>query len=202
MKKLNVCFDNTALKLLCNALGKSLVCYKSDPFMYSTSVYGIVGIKIEDIWLTLTNFVEVMDYFGDDEDVAVLKLLQSDEEYVHSYTGENMITTPINAKITGIDIINENQQLYKNGEQTYDVWITRGIIFKLEDNREVLFEKDVWLSEDIIIEKGEKLITKLAPLENFSDNWEGDYRGVAIRNIIELPVNEIMADIENNLGSE
>lgn len=190
MKRINVCFDNTALELLGNAIGKNLVCYKSDPFMYSTSVYGIVGIKINEVWLTLTNFVEVMDYFGGDEDVAVFKLQQSDEEDVHSYTGENMVTTPVNAMITGIDIINENQQLYKNGEQTYDVWVTRGIIFKLDDGRKLLFEKDVWLSEDIIIEKGENLIAKLAPLEKFSDNWEGEYRGVAVRNIIELTFNK------------
>lgn len=51
------------------------------------------------MWLTLTDFVEVMDYFG------------GDEEDVHSYTGESMIIAPVNAKITGIDIINENHQV-------------------------------------------------------------------------------------------
>lgn len=187
MKRIDICFDNMALKVLGDAIGKNLVCYKSDPFMYSTSVYGLVGVKVDELWLTFTNFVEVMDYFGGDEDVAVFKLQQSSEEDVHSYTGEDMITTPINAKITGIDVINENQQLYKNGEQTYDVWVTRGIIFKLDDGRELLLEKDVWLSEDIIIEKGENLVVKLAPLENFSDNWENEYRGVAVRNIVQLP---------------
>ena len=37
----------------------------------------------------------------------------------------------MNQFIKKITIINENQQLFENGTQTYNVWLTRGVIFDL-----------------------------------------------------------------------
>ena len=108
------------------------------------------------------------------------------EQNIHSLTGENMLDIPIDMKIIRVDIINENQRLYKNGIQTYEVWVTRGVIFKLENGREISLEKDVWFSEDIIVERGEKLIEKFVSTNEFVENFDGEYKAECQRETIVL----------------
>lgn len=81
---------------------------------------------------------------------------------------------------------NENQRLYKSGIQTYDVWVTRGVIFKLENGREISLEKDVWFSEDIIVERGENLIEKFASTNEFIENFDGEYKAECQRYTITI----------------
>ena len=61
-----------------------------------------------------------------------------------------MIDCNIENTISKIQIVNENQKVFYKGEQTYDVWVTRGIIFLFADGLELSFEKDVF-SELIFI---------------------------------------------------
>ena len=65
-----------------------------------------------------------------------------------------------------------NQRISVNGECTYDVWLTRAIIFVV-DGREVLFEKDVVpFSEEIIILKGYELEGQLSDAGAFLEGWD------------------------------
>ena len=86
--------------------------------------------------------------------------------------GEEMIDFPICSTIKEIRVINENQRLYHDNVQTYDVYTARGLIFIFDDDRELSFEKPVWFSEDIYIKKGYNLFDKFVPVDNFSDGWE------------------------------
>ena len=83
-----------------------------------------------------------------------------------------MIDTPIRARIVRIRLIEENQQLFHLGQQIYDVWVTRGLIFDLEDGREVSFEKPIWFSEDIDIQRGYNTLEMYAPINEFTEAWE------------------------------
>lgn len=186
MISINKSFDSAAVSLLKSIVGKNFDCLRCDPFFYSTSVYGIVGISINSQWISFTNFIEVLDHYGADEDVAVFKVSDCIEQDIHSFTGENMLDIPIDMKIIGVDIINENQRLYKSGIQTYDVWVTRGVIFKLENGREISLEKDVWFSEDIIVERGENLIEKFASTNEFIENFDGEYKAECQRYTITI----------------
>jgi hypothetical protein len=63
----------------------------------------------------------------------------------------------------------------------YDVWITRGIIFKV-DGRELLFEKDtVPFSEEIFIQRGYDLYGKIASSEDFLTGWDEEYEPKVFR---------------------
>ena len=192
MKQIDVSIDNSAINQLKMLIGKQFICYTSDPFCCSPTVYGIYGIsciKIDDIWLAFTNLFESLDYYGEDEDVAVFKLLHISEQDIDSYINNkdvNRLITPINLNITSIDIVNENQKVYRSDKQIYDVWVTRGIIFLLEDGSEISFEKDIWFSDLIIIRQGKELIRKFVSADDFSKDWEDDCRGIAIRNVITL----------------
>jgi hypothetical protein len=95
----------------------------------------------------------------------------------------NMIEYPVENRITEIRIVNENQRLFHHDEQIYDVYTVRGIIFVLEDGREISFEKPIWFSEEIYIQKGYDLIEKFAPFEEFAEGWNEDYHGESSREI-------------------
>ena len=179
-------FDSKTISLLKTFVGREIECLRCDPFFYSTSVYGIVGIKVENQWIAFTNFIEVLDHYGADEDVAVFKANKCEEQDIRSFTGEKMIDIPIEIKITGVDIINENLRLYNGKIQTYDVWVTRGVIFKLDNGREISLEKDVWFSEDIIVERGENLVGKFVSTNEFVENFDGQYRAECHRETMML----------------
>lgn len=168
-------------------LGKRMLKYRCDPFEFSTSVYGIVGIALEDSSYAFTNFTEVMDYYGDKEDVALFKFKQMPYTDIHSMIqGQAMIDNPIDSIVKEIDVVNETQQLFDNGVLTYEVLVTRGIIFKFDAGHELSFEKNIWFSEDISIEKGYNLIDRFSPVSEFEESWSGDFKGICQRKIISL----------------
>lgn len=73
MVKIDITFDEKTMNIFQNFIGKKFEKYKADPFVYSPSVHGIVGLYIDKSVYKLTNFTEVMDYYGAKEDVAVFK---------------------------------------------------------------------------------------------------------------------------------
>lgn len=176
MVNIDVRFSESKMKIIENMIGKKLIKYMHDPFEFSTSVYGIVGICFEEECFAITNLTEVHDYYGTQEDVAVLKMEQVDKSEVHSFIeGESMIETPVNSVLKQVIIVNENQSLFKNGVQTYNVNLTRGVIFVMEDGLQISFEKNIWFSEDITIQKGYDLINTYSPETEFCENWELPY---------------------------
>lgn len=187
MKKIDVRFNHTELGLIKEMLGKVLRKYKCDPFEFSTAVYGIVGICTSDSAYAVTNEISVLDYYGAMEDVAVLGIKKSTEEEIQSLIiGNTMISMPVNKIIKEVDIVNEHQQVFENDIKTYDVWLTRGIIIRLEDDTEISLEKNVWFSEMITVDKGMNLLKKFTPVKEFADDWEGDFRGECSREVVTI----------------
>ncbi len=187
MKSIDVRFNQEEISLIKNMVGTTLTKYKCDPFEFSTAVYGIVGICTDKSAYAFTNTVQVMDYYGANEDVAVFRLEKRFDSEIQSLISENtMIELPVKKIIKEIDVINEHQKVFENGNQTYDVWLTRGIIFKLEDNTEISLEKNVWFSEMITVDKGENLLSKFTPASEFSEDWEGDLRGECSRDLVRF----------------
>ena len=64
-------FNNTMIQEL---IGKQFNKFCHDPFEFTNSVTQIVGLYIGDEIYSLTNKQEVVDYFGNTDDIAVLKL--------------------------------------------------------------------------------------------------------------------------------
>lgn len=74
--RIDVRLTASNMEALKSLIGKRMTKYKRDPFESSaTSVYGIVGIEFEDATAyAFTNTIAVMDYFGDQDDVALFKM--------------------------------------------------------------------------------------------------------------------------------
>ncbi len=91
---------------------------------------------------------------------------------------------PVELPVQRILVVQENQQLFENGEQTYDVWLTRGMLFDFGEFQ-LAFEKAVWFSEEIYITRGQNLISKFTPASNFCnpDRWEDGIEAKCFRKI-------------------
>ena len=187
MKKIDVRFSASEMAEIQSMVGKKMGKFKCDPFEFSTSVYGIVGISLEDADYAFTNMVDVMDYYGEQEDVALFKIERRPFSRICSLIqNQTMIETPVEAIISEVLVINERQQLFENDEQIYEVLLTRGIIFKFEDGHELSLEKNIWFSEDITVEKGYDLLSRFSPETEFSEGWSGNYHGECSREILSL----------------
>lgn len=187
MKQIDVRFSASEMALIQEMIGKRLIKYKCDPFEFSTSVYGIVGVSLEDKSYAFTNLIEVADYYGEQEDVAHFHLKMMTFSDIHSMVqNQTMIETPVGNVISEVVIVNERQQLFENGQQIYEVLLTRGIIFKFDDGHELSLEKNIWFSEDISVEKGYDLIDRFTPTTEFGEGWSGKYRGECSRELISV----------------
>ena len=175
MKKVDNRLNESEMQSLRNMIGKQFEKYRCDPFEFSSSVYLTVGIFADGMVFELRNEQQIVDDFGVVADVAIFTLSESLDEKIESGSeGIIQIDTPINEIIKAIRVVNENQRLYENGVQTYDVWLTRGIIFSFNE-RELSFEKDfVSFSEEINIRRGVELLDTFCGTEHFQENWEKD----------------------------
>ena len=152
MKHIDVRFNSDMMQMLQSMAGKVLEKFRCEPFEYSPLVYGVVGLYIGGEVFKLENYLEAQDFFGHTDDVAIFKFLPAvDTEIVSGFVNGQMVDTPIACRIRQIRVVDENQQLFVNGEQTYDVWLTRGVIFDLEDGREVSFEKSIWFPNSLTL---------------------------------------------------
>ena len=187
MKKIDKRFSDSNMDMLRNMIGKKMLKLKCDAFLFSTSVYGIVGISMEDHAYAFTNLVEVNDYFGQDEDVAMFKMERMDFEDIHSMIqGQEMIIHPVESIVSNVYVVNEQQLLFKNDIQIYEIWVTRGVIFKFDDTHEISLEKNIWFSEDISVEKGYNLLQRFTAPTEFEESWSGEYRGTCLRDVINI----------------
>jgi hypothetical protein len=184
MNPIDMRFNVNVIKGL---IGKTFIKYKCDAFDFTNSVTQIIGIYIGERVFSLTNIQENVDYFGDDDDVAICRFTETVDDSVKSaFKDTEMITTPVGGTIDKILIINENQKLFKNDEELYNVWLTRAIIFYV-DRREISFEKDnVPFSEEIVIHRGYDLIEKLSDEKEFLTAWSEGLVPECTRDIIEI----------------
>lgn len=177
MNNTDIRFSKGAMALLNSLVGKKLkkIAYIRMP--YSSECVHIVVLSVDEKMYELTNTFKDMDYFGDFEEVAVFDFRESDLNAMETLKAKGSATnpyieTPVCQKISEIRIMNESQQLYCKGEQTYNVDTVRGIVFVMEDGREISFEKDIWFFETIEIRTGHNLMDEYASLEEcFLDDW-------------------------------
>lgn len=153
-------------------IGQEFIKYKCDPFVFTNSVTGIVGLYIGNQIYELKNEQTKFQYFDAIDDVALWNIKEVKDSDIHSFFEDTeQINTPVHQKIVKITLINENQVACIDN-QKYSFLVTRAIVFRLE-NREIYFEKDsTAFSEEIEIKHGHDLLQEF-PKRNdyFLDQW-------------------------------
>ena len=126
--------------------------------------------------------------FFNTDDVAVFRIEQTTDDEIKSFMDNSeMIETPVSSRIVSIDIVTDHQKLV-HGDETQSLDCSVGIVFHLEDEREISFEIKTWFSEMITIEKGYKLIEKFKSVDDFLEEWEDcdGYTAKCEREIISI----------------
>lgn len=169
IKKQDFRLSTTLFKPL---IGQCFIKYRCDQFEYTNSVTGIVGFYIGDKVFELKNEQKSITYFDSVDDIALWAFKEVQNNEIHSFFEETeQIDTPVNETIKKITLINEHQKVIISSN-TYEMWITRAIIFHLE-NKDIYFEKDnTAFSEEIEIKRGHDLIDEF-PKKNefFLNQW-------------------------------
>ena len=169
MKTIDIRLNKDARQILETCVGKSLDCMEHDEFFFTNTSSQALRLNFDGEKIYIYSFTEQLDYFGSIEDVAVWSVEKTEYPMIQK---KSFIKTPILQTITAVTLVQENQSLFDQESQIYDVWVTRGIILELDD-RQIAFEKPVWFSEDIIIRRGYDLIGTFRPIEDItnSDAW-------------------------------
>lgn len=69
-----------------------------------------------------TNMVTAMDYYGEQEDVALFKMQRTSFSSIQSLVqDQTMVETPVESIVAEVLVINEQQQLFERGVKTYEV---------------------------------------------------------------------------------
>lgn len=187
MNSIDIRLKEADQQILRSFVGKKLESIDHDEFFFTNTSSQAIRFNIDGDCLYLYSFSEPLDYYGSIEDVAVWSVEQTEYPMISS---KAFIKMPIQQTIVGISLVQENQKLYNQDTQIYDVWVTRGIIIDLGDHQ-ISFEKPIWFSEDIIIRKGYKLETQFSPIEKITkaENWADGIRLECERTITCLSKN-------------
>lgn len=186
MKTYDMRFDAETMAMLQNLKGSVLKSIRFDAEALPSSAYGIAEIITSRGAYALTSTIEVADYFGALEDVAMFRLFPSTGNMPSRLMNTDMTNIPVEEMIQEIQIVNEHQELFHLGVKTYDVQVTRGIIFLLQNGGEISFEKNIWFSEMISIHKGTPLTNQFIPISEFEEDWTDDYVGKCERETIKI----------------
>lgn len=184
----DISFNGVTTELLKGFIGKTFDFYFCDPFEFSPSVFGIVGIRVENKFYKLTCNLEKVVRFWNDDEAARLRFEKcGDQRPISRMDGGTMIDMPVRDTIISIDIINDLEAVIFEGEErTFQS--TKGIIFRLSSENEISFEVDTWFSEMITIQRGYNLTDKFTSVDDFLEEWEDckGYIATVERTIVSL----------------
>ncbi|MBO5604978.1 MAG: hypothetical protein J5915_06300 [Acidaminococcaceae bacterium] len=186
MKQTDITIQN--ISLIQNMVGAKFEKFKCDSFIFSPTVFGIIGLYVDGKVFKLTSLLKPAERFYSEEEVAQFKIESATEAEIKTMMDEGeMIENPVNDTIRSIIVINDNETINHAAEQrTFSS--TKGIIFQLSSGNEISFEIGTWFSEFITVRRGYNLIEHITSTKEFLEEWEDspDYRPSVERSIITL----------------
>ena len=185
MIKQNMTFNSDIKKMMKKMIGCELNKILHDEFTFTNSVYGKVTLFINNETFNIINQTEVVEFYGEKEDIALLSLKKAEKNDIGSFLeNKKQVYTPINKIITSIDIINYYVYLDADGDEYDNTW-TEGVIFNLNDSQ-LAFERSGSFAEMIGIYKGYDLISKFIDVSEYGKEFKNPTCVKTDRNIIEI----------------
>ncbi len=161
----NTTLNTEEIDFLKSLIGKEFKSYYCDRFRFNSSAYGIIYFDIANNSFALTNMLEEMDYFKAVEENAVFHFKHNITKRESLLDNIELVKHEINSKIEKIYIVNDTTSLTFNGT-VYQYITTMGIIFEIEGERQIGFERTVDFSEDIDVQVGYNVINNFVPVED------------------------------------
>ncbi len=173
------------INLLAEMVGEKFEKYRCDEFVFSPAVYQIVGLYVGGKVFALLNETRELDYFGDVDDVAAISVREAVDDEIKSHVvGGELVETPVDQAIEDVVIVTDTEFMSKDGEDLYRYDFTAAIAFVLPD-RQIVFERDCWFSEDFLVYRGPDALDKIKSSdENASKSNTLDVR--TVREVVHL----------------
>lgn len=153
------------ISILAGMVGKRFEKYCCDEFVFSPAVYQIVGLCVDGRTFALLNETQELDYFGSVDDVAVISVKEVSPGEIRSHiVGGEMVETPVDQIIEDVIVVTDTECMSKDGTDLYRYDFTAAIAFVLSD-RQIVFERDCWFSEDFLIFRGQGAFGKIKTAE-------------------------------------
>ena len=155
------------IELLKDFIGKQFKWFQHDEFVFTPTTYGVIYINIDDKNYALTDYYEIKDVLGDNQEISVLILKEHNDELKSQILNSKIVCENINSKISSIILVNTKTTIVNknNASDTYTLLDTHGIIFNLQDDYQIAFEKDDF-GENITIYRGYNLQDKFKSIPN------------------------------------
>ena len=161
--------DNRLLdiELLKGFIGKQFKWFQHDEFVFTPTTYGVIYINIDNKNYALTDYYEVKDVLGDNEEISTLRIKEHNEELKSQILNSKVVCENINFKINNILLVNTKTTIVNKNDPNdkYTLLDTHGIIFNLDDGYQIAFEKDDF-GENITIYRGYNLQDKFKNIPN------------------------------------
>ena len=184
----NISFNQITLDNLKRIVGGTLESYSCDPFIFSHSAFGIVGLKVNGEFYKITAELEQIQRFFSEDEVAVFRFQKCQEEEIVSRMDNGVLQDyPVKDVITKISVVNDIETV-SHGNDLRELVSTKGIVFHLSSGNEISFDVSTWFSEMISIRRGYDVISQIAPTDEFIEEWndcEG-YKASCTREVVSL----------------
>ena len=172
-------FDDDEKALLAGLVGKRFEKYRIDEFVSGTaeSSFGVVGLFVDGRVFALTAEQEVRDFFGAQEDIAVVSFAETDESGIGPHlVGVRQVDRPVDRTIEDVLLYEDRQIMQEGGEDAYEYRCIGAIVFKLP-HTEVVFEPDGWIMESFGVLRGPGASGSVRPADaNTDDEDRGSVR--------------------------
>ncbi len=167
------------IQILSNMKGKKFNSLIADNAFGGTKAIEHALFSVGNTYYAFSNKICPLDYYGSGiEDVAIFNFAPASENLINKEKSfDRAIELPIMQKIKDIEIVTEIQKVFENNILKYETMLTRGVIFIMLDGNEISYEKDIWFSEIIKIQRGYNLIEKFTPATEFEEDWNSNFSG-------------------------
>ena len=176
-KQINKLFTEEELNILKSLINQKIDKIRHDRFDYTNTSFRRITFFIGDKVYELLNEAEETDFMWDDygeEAVAVFKFSEIEDKGIdYKYGFDNyptQIETPINDVVKDIIVIEDNVKSFDSSTKSFvsEYNYVKGIIIEFGQIK-YCFNRGVWFSEEIVINKGQEPESKIGNIDN---DWE------------------------------
>lgn len=145
--------------------GKIFEWFQCDPIDENSSVYMAVWFSVNGRIIRLKNELHNFKII-DQDDLAVLSAEFIEEQEICSYLQD---VKPeryfINKELLDFKIVRDNIDIFEDNKKVINIDFDTAIIFQFTNN-ELVFEKEIWFSEEINIYQGEDAEKNIRNISN------------------------------------
>ena len=173
MENTNKRFSRDEEDLLKRAKGSKLLSIDAVLAAPPDNSWNTVRLHFEGFDIDVNNYLSeiVVDEFGSLEEFGLLSITESTKDMLNiPEVGTDTTVMTINAIVDGITVINDIADIYGEGELVAKLEYPQAIAFRT-DSGVIMFDKEVWFSELLVIKKGDNVDDLLY---DESVNWEDD----------------------------